>query len=577
MLIQHSWDFPETPVYQYSDNNAPQLPNIQVSMELSPYLGAISAQIANTAGAQASASPVRMYCYNTLAYNGWVNQSFSTVFKLVCDMLIFKFRQGLFQQIDYNVLCAVVDEVIPCYASAITYNNPNLLGMLQPALRDAVINNYRTYNEMVSSARSVNGEFGGNPSQPVVNRFSQGAVGGQMMGNQGMMRQPPPAAHPALQNTVQQRPRHSQFTQGNLNARVTEVRRDTPATNWTQGRNQPVQPQPVKEVVKPAPEMKPVSHILQGEGSMDKAKHRIAYHNVVFPTAQHPRENSKDNVSNTITKINAKDPAGITEVDTAFEVSLCSAIQDIHTKHSKDIDLGLDVYLHYVNLINPIISPVEITPRFSKLAELDTFASISRYIQSMVIMMADPGTLAAKKELVWVGQFDRIMTDLMNNWLHYNLGMKASSPIDSFLADSEALPKYILSKYGATAINSFNRFQNIVMESISKCIHKGTGADDIFVLADVVESGAVDYNCVCLPYAVYYFTELAEMLDYNIGKEAKEVSYNNTPKLHKLIQMMMEGGRNKKAARYLIVTADDVRYEFYESATMPQQYFIREV
>lgn len=574
MLINHSWDYPESPVYQYSDTNPPPIPNIQVSMELSPYMAAISALIANSAGAQCSASPVRMYCYNTLAHNGWSNQSFATVFKLVCDMLVFKFRQGLFQQIDYNVLCAVVDEVIPCYASAITYNNPNMLGMLQPNLRDAVINNYRTYNEMVQSSRIVSGDPGGHSAYSNVNRFSQGVTN-----NQGNMRQPPPAAHPALQNAAQQRPRHNQFSQGNLNARVTEVKRDTHTVSGIRS-IQPVQP--VVQLQPPAAQQlaqpqQTQPSILQGEGTVDRTKHRIAYHNVCFPSAVHPRDNSKDNVTNTIAKITTKEPAGITEVDTSFEVSLDSAIQDIHTKHSKDIDLGLDVYLHYVNLINPIISPVEITPRFAKLAELDTFASVARYIQSMVIIMADPGTLAAKKELVWVGQLDRVMTDLVNNWLHYNLGMKSSSPIDSFLADSDALPKYILSKYGAGAINSFNRFQNVVMESVTKYIHKGTGSEDIFVLTDVVESGAVDYNCVCLPYAVYYFTELAEMLDYNIGKEAKEVSQATTPKLHKLIQLMMDNGRNKTAARYLIVTADDVRYEFYESATVPYQYFIREV
>lgn len=576
-MFTHSWDFPETTIYQYNENNPPMIPNIGTPMEFSPYLAGISALIANAAGGQAGASPVRMYCYNTLAHNGWNNQSFATVFKLVVDMLMFKFRQGLFNQIDFGVISAVIDEVIPCYASAICYNNPNLFNMLQPNLRDAVANNYRTYNDMVSSANAVSGNPMGNPAIAQRSQFSQGVTHGGM--NTGL-RQPPPATHAAFQNTAVQRPQHNQFMQGNLKARVTEVKRDNFTVSGMRS-NQPVTAtqQPVKVALPQAPAVNQpaVSNILQGEGTMDKEKHRIAYHNVVFPAATHPREQAKDNVLNTINKITAKEPSGLNETDTISELSMETAIQEIHIKHSKDIDLGLDIYLHYVNLVNPIIAPVEITSRFSKLSEQETFADIARYIQSMVSNVAEPGTLAAKKELVWVGQVDRIMTDFLNSWLHYNLGMKSTSPIDSFTADSEALPKYILNKYGAQASNSYNRFQHLVVSTIASCIHQGNGDNDQFTMPDFAESGAVDYNCITLPYAVYYFTELAEMLDYNIGKEVKEINQANTPKLHRLIQLMMDNGRNKKAARFMIVTADDVRYEFYESATTSQQYFIREV
>lgn len=534
-----SWDFPTTPIYQWPENQPPYLPAVQVASDLYPLIPMIAAKIANIAGALAPSTPVRMFCYNTLSASNWVNEAFTAAVKMVADLLSIQ-RTGQYtaQQIDN-----VVSDYLGCFSSALAVNNTQLYNSLQPNLRMAVGENYRTYNEMVAVCNQVNGTGRGHPARP--------------------------SLHQPMQQTMQQPPRVPQGNRNANNSVQTNTFSNQPAPRVYSPKpdvTKTILTRPVQRAPQPVVTKQIETDIVQGEKEMDRSKHALVYSGVVFPTAPSEHKVNLERLEEAIAEIKDPTVAEIRNLEWGFDYSFDGAVYEAMSE-SMGIYADMNVVVpRLVGMVHPILSTVEIGKVFDKLGDQFTFADMARLLVVYVQETSKEDAALKRAHFAWLAQVDRVMTKLINNWLAGTFYNKTS--IDSFLSDAGDLASFISTKYDRAGTAAFNRFQMAML---------GTNMTRVVDLDFIRESGVEHYGTLTVPHCFFTTTETAAALNYDITSKMKRVVRESTSRLYQLLSKLSMISRARHAVRNIIVTADGCRYEFFESGLGEDVFHILEI
>lgn len=526
-----AWDYPTSPIYQWAENQPPFTPNVMVAPEIYPMIPSLAAKIANTAGALATTTPVRMFCYNTLSANNWANEAYASVIKLVADLII--------TQQDHPD--RIINDVLCCYSSALAANNTMLYNALPPGMKVAIGDNYRTYNEMLKTTASLSQPRGHvaqhyqqarptlQPRQPQPNRTAQSAV---------------------MTNTFSNQPAPRVFS-----AKPAETSKNIIA-------------RPVARSPQPIPVAKEAdSNTIQGEKEMDRNKHALVYGGVVFPGANIEQKVSLERIEEAIAQVKDPTVAEIRNLEPSYDLSVTGAIVEAISEALGSEDGKGKIIPKLLNHVNPVMAMVDLSLIAGKMHEQFTFADLSRLIVTFIQETAKEDPELRRMHYAWAAQVDRIMTELINIWLRGTFNNKIT--IDSFLYDAGDLPGVISTKFDQAGVRAFNRFQSSLMSQQSK----GDNAD----LEFLKDAGIKDYTTFIVPYTLFTTTETAASLNYDISPKLKRVVRESTNRLYQLLSNLSRIANARHTVRNLLVTADGHRYEFFESGLGEDVFHIAEI
>lgn len=577
-MFQHnqqmpSWEYPQAPIYTYTENAPPFIPNLQVHPDLINYLPMISAMTANIAGAYAPQSAVRMYCFNSLSANNWMNQSFSAVLKLICDTYVQRVQRAQMQPGDLAGLEQLADEVLCAYGSALAYNNRDVMAVLRPDQQQAVMQNYQLYNAMT----------GANQQQRSVPGLAQ-SRGGQFGGNFGGGSAAVPA-HPAASQLggVMQPPAQTvtgnKFLQGNI-ARPTVV-------NSTRQSHTVVQPhgnsarQAVITQEAPPPvtqeEVKFTDSIVLGESVMDKNLHNLPYSGYLYPDETPLRDGVQEKLAELIANFEPLTPASVKDYCVSHTTSIHTAMMDILADEIKTLNDTVRIVPNVLCLVVPIIAMTPIKSVFQKFVDIHTFGQLARQVRAIAVNAPDVGKKENRaKQIVWISQFNSTMTSLLNGWLESSFPGLVT--IDSFLEDAEALSGYISEQFGSVGLQNFNAFQTRCMRAIhaNLAVKEGEENDADACLQMFIRDDSAMVSNITIPCSVFHINLIAEALNYRIPKKYVEVTKTETPYLHQIMELLWANVTFHGTVRNYLLTADGLRFEFQRSGKDNAMYYIRE-
>lgn len=537
-----SWDFPTSPIYQYPDNQPPYLPAVQVTMDIYPLVPMLAAKIANMAGSLASSSPVRMFCYNTLAANNWTNQAYFDSVKMTADLISI--------QSGGNVTPALIESIVTgyltCFSSALAANNTQLYNSLHPSIKAAIGENYATYNDMMTMCSQYNGGS---------------------RGHHAARPQMPPQSQALRMNRAPQGNQSSASSIQSNTFNAPPARVFSPTKPATQVK--PIVARPVQRAPQPVPSKDQVeTDVVQGECEMNRSKHALVYSGVVFPSSVPEHKVTLERLEEAVSAIKDPTVAEIRSLEWGVDYSLDGIIYEAIAEMVKSNDEKCTVTPSLKWLVYPIVSSVEIARVFDKVADQHTLDSMARLLITYVQENAKDDPVLKRAHYAWLAQVDRVMTKVINDWLAGTFYGKTS--IDSFLSDAGDLASHISTKYDRAGVAALNRFQSCLFGGDNRMAGK-------FDLEFITDLGVSDYVTLVVPCAIFTINETAAALNYDIGKKMKKVARDSTGRLYQLLSKLAMISRARHATRSIIVTSDGRRYEFYESGLGNDVFHILEI
>lgn len=123
-------DKPVVPILVYHSQSPPcRPPDDDIPQDIIFAKDFICTQIANMSGLYASRSPIRMFCYNMLAYYHFENEHFRNVYYYVCGYLLFKQRKRALLDLRMSTV-ECVHQVLAMYTAHFCNNYPELMKLL---------------------------------------------------------------------------------------------------------------------------------------------------------------------------------------------------------------------------------------------------------------------------------------------------------------------------------------------------------------------------------------------------------------------------------------------------------------
>ncbi len=123
-------DKPIVPVLMYHSQSPPcRPPDDDIPQDIIFAKDFICTQIANMAGLYATRSPLRMFCYNMLAYHHFENEHFRAVYQYVCGYLLFKQRKRLLLDLRMTTV-ECIHQVLAMYTAYFCNNYSELMNLL---------------------------------------------------------------------------------------------------------------------------------------------------------------------------------------------------------------------------------------------------------------------------------------------------------------------------------------------------------------------------------------------------------------------------------------------------------------
>lgn len=166
-MLPYRTDAYERQPVQYPPGAPPTVPAIQVPPEIQAYLPHIASELATEASMTARETPLRMFCFNLLSYNNWVNTEYAELVSDVAFNAALDLRKGLAASVA-QILPMKVADGYRLWISAKLHQYPELKSQLTPQMVDATLNYLGIYNALKQEILMMKNNLGLNGSMPVM-------------------------------------------------------------------------------------------------------------------------------------------------------------------------------------------------------------------------------------------------------------------------------------------------------------------------------------------------------------------------------------------------------------------------
>ena len=557
-MLPFSAEQAQQQICQYPSNNPPAVGRLPVLPEADPVLVYASAAVANLAGQLAQTSPARMFCYNMLAANGWLNQNFDECVKYVCDACVIRVRSGQASS-PAQILQDCAAEVLTLYASMLVVSFPELARMLPPEAVQSSANNHRIFLDLLEDSKMLYGQVQAmayQPPLPGAARFARPGVAPTPVAVQAFAHPSGRATYGAVQAPA------APVAPGVLVAKSRTDR--TPAT--------------VAKVPTPdaAPQKDPT--MLTGDiEQMDRAAHAIPYfgRDLAIPTAPLRRkleestelfeENSKLNPEETGVNVNAVILPAL-----YFDELIAQALADWLPETEPG---ALSVQVRQGWVLTPFATPLNMVEFLRPFRQQGTFAGLAMEITKAIEQVTDKVEL--RKTLLAVSQLDRFLTGILNTFLGNVLGNVGTNlKSTSFLEDAASMSRYLNEKFNGKFNGAYSEFQKRVM---CKLFANTRGSEDhLEDLRDTFDGDTAEF--LTQAYTLVFINASAQELGYKVTSNVKFIQASETPLLHRLLTAVFAYDTKRDIpANHVLVLADGTRYFVHQALGQPDTFAIQGV
>ena len=563
-MLPYSCEYPSVPVVQFPSNNPPALPNVQVMQEAQPLLPFIAATIANEAGIYSGNTAARMFCYNMLSSNGWQNQAFSDIVKLAADACILKTRMGG-SHTAATIAVDAVREVLVLFTSMLVVTYPELAGITPPQQVQAAGANYTVYNDLLNQINSMYQQTvpytppmargavahpvaSGRSTRPAqgVQPLSHGAASSIYSGN--AQRQEPPKRFPSAKAL--------QLAQFEEQAKAAEVK--VVENNQT------------------------TSNIVSGEiEKMDRDQHTAVYFGKTFEIPKTPLRRKLEETVEANEVLGNKEDIESPVVNDVWvsETSFENLISTCRARSIAMSDESTKIYINYGLVVNPIVADADFSRLMAEASKLNTFEELAKKLSDYVDSGLNTQLLPEERErsISIVSQIDRVLTNVANNFLR-NMIAPDKLAITSFIEDAGEISGFLNKKFGPKYNKLYMHYYRSIMNHLFAYI-RSTG-NEISQIYDYSDYGTkVHWDNIAVSYSVTYLSMLSKDIGYSVSdKEVREVRFDETPLLYRLLTSMMKiHDKTLQVSNHILITKDDVRYLIVPFSGSMDNFGIKEI
>lgn len=550
-----SHQHPHTPPTQYALNAPPYVPNIQLLPEAQQVLVATCAIVANVA-AQAMTSEARVFCYNVLSANNWANQDFELVVKMTADRAT-ALSRGNGSTVMGNLQQAAV-EILGLFTSVLVIHNPVLQSNIPPQVYNNCNINAQTFDALRQEHEAMYRQTGYNrPNFP-----AQGSPYGNRQPTATFNQNQGAAPHPAARGMTNTRPTQQQQQQ--------QPARQPQKT---------VQPQPTAKE-------NTANNAITGEiENMDRNAHSIVYfgHEFKQPTPPLRRgfEEAVETHENLVQTMHIEETPFVSQAWLA-ETSLEELINGTRARFMGKSNGGIQIFLVNGLVPTPVVSPIDMTPLFQRLAKSVNFADMADALMRYVQSVQDP--IEQRHVLTYVSQINKLLTPILNNFLENRIEYDGKLRISDFISDAKDVTSYLNDKFKGQYNKAYTDYQRRVVEHLfahTRAVPQEGEPDPVTMLTDYSEDG-VHWDNITESYTLVYVSATAKELGYNVGESGKRVMNTSSPMLYRLLSTVEKYRATDTffTTNALVVTSDNVRYQL--NIVQPQnggdtKYVLKEV
>lgn len=562
------WQEPLYEMFTFRVNNPPYVPRLgrnsspeyaDILPEISTALGNFITDNADRDGSRTS--PVWIYLFNLCSERGWSNDIFATLVNITYDFVVTQVESGSMRA-NTSAFEKAAESIATGFASEIASKNQDLMDAVSDREYDDILDNAEVFSELVESLTrtSRRGSRGSMRDRDRRDDRHRDRDRGHVRRDRGAGRDARASAvtpsFGALSNKRRQEMDQDRAPRAPRQRLDKDVQEDTQVTT----------PPPA-----PAAVTKPKTDdtVLQGE-NMEHTRelHRHPYLNQIFPQ-EVPEPKTRD-LEAAIDEITMAISTG-KDVEIISANNMASIEQAILCEQAAVLDTKTRFTPYIACLGSPVISGIDLTDFMKAVETMFSFVDIVNGVKKFANEHLENYTSSTRKyHVAWVTQVDRILTDVINNWLGNAFGAKGPS-IDSFMADIKDVLDYVKNKYGIMAASNFNAMEKRFMVNFRNSFAEQLKERDPSLQSAVAFEIPTEIN-------VTYINEAASTLNYGFKKVGAlmEVNPVSTPVLYAALVKLHRLGGSYSAIRNIVLLADGSSYEYYMDANDSEKIYIKE-
>ena len=578
--------------YNYTLNQPPYIPAFprRSNDELQDAWPAVAVAVANILTENAGSSPVWTFAFNIMAADGWRNNDFATLVQLTYDVLVSQWLTGEIRDPRDSDIIKLTEATANATASAMALTEDALMDELSDSHFEAVKENAEYLRRFVRVAEETHDHVPrgrdrdrGRGSYSRETRIERGRSRSRDRddrdGRRPYRREREEIHHAASMAPVGGTRRDAAAATDRSRDRDERDNR-SPRESHPAARGRPVDQgntingEPKRADAPPPKATTKTSPALEGELDVSDPKNIRELHRIPYISFFYQNEDKR------IKETQDAMPAALDAIDTdpkdieTYEGNSLSQVLNLIMAEHRDTK-GLNFHPYAVTIDHELITPADLTPIFKKADQIFKFSELAKTLRTAIATVVPNTPENRKAQLTWVTQFDRVMTDLVNNWLKHSFPISVGqAEIDSFMMDAGDMEQGISTVFGPEANVAYRAFESKVMRAI-----QGNWRDWLTAAETATEEVPAPTPTVPVKYAVTYISENACTLNYGFPKDKSLVTVapDQTPLLYNALIRLQRLSRTYTAVRNIILLADGTKFEFYASSIGIDQFFLREL
>ena len=550
----------------YSAGQFPYTPQIQCSPEFQPWLPIFACQVANESASKSSLNPSRVFTYNLLSSNNWVNQYFNDVVALALGITAINIRKGYSPGIQ-SALQPACEQAVTLTTSKFVFEFPELKAYCQPQLINAAMTNYGVLNNLKQEIASMQ-------MVPVQSNMMPGMMQPNMYQQPGMM---PGMMQPGMMPGMM--PNVTQSVPGNMGNFGVPMQPGMRANTGTYARRDEEDSRYHREQ-KPSPVTAPVEvkttqnepFIKLEDIEMDRAQHTLMRGSTSYQTDRFAREGKVasdsfklDAVDNTAPEVYLNKTA----LMTTFTDNLIFEARTVRLQQQQ-VGQNVSIFRCMAMDVLPFISIEGFGEIISRITSKKTFAEMASEYKAICMSVKElnaPNTL----DLIDVlEKFDELATKVLKRFMQIELGMKIE--FDSLMIDGEELVEVIKNTFTPIQYNGFIEYESRFSEMFT--FNSEESEQELYqILVDGTGLAATMLpSRVSLTMVDLYEKELGFVFDQDVYL----INNSRHPLLHNIIRTLPSHKKEQEWVSHTdyLVTRDNKLFTLHRSEVELSNFYI---
>lgn len=571
-MLPVPFDHPLVAPLQYNTNQPPVVPNISVHPEGHALLIPATSLCANALGAASGTSAIRMFCFNILSVNGWANQDFFDMVRIVVDYVSYKKLTNTVGNV-YVALEEVANNVASLYSARTAYACQEFYMGLDLVSQQRVQQNVAILNDWIAKADSVYSSWPQHQPQQMQRPVTHMSGALNMGTNPG-----PRGGHVGLHQAQQMshmHPGRHVATSGHPAAAAvtTSHHQNRTVDNFIQNK--------FCAGVRTA---RNTAH--EGE-DMNRNIHQIAYRGSTVVTAparpvKKPESQVQAIQKGTISMVLHVPPESLDALPyfagDICEVNLATALQTVASAVTHAAKALTAEYLVFKTfLTEPVPSAVKIPDGLMKeLKTCVTFAKVSEVLRKY---QPTPGLVPEDAYFLklFMDNLDKTITAKANEYFTRQMPDGGFS-ISSVLDDGADVQLHVSSQYKTRANPSFVSYQKSFLSNLFTMATK----EEAELPEELnLELSPVDYVLLVTQMMITSISTTAADYEYLIGENLMLggpvlVTQESNASFFDILAILNKAGKNVGSSKNMLVTMDGVKWVFWECATDSRTFTIQQ-